>query len=159
MAATKKSQSKSGKKKVSAAYKQKKALELRLAGKTLDEIAADLNYADASGAYKAILAGLRHTLQEPADELRKIEFARLEKLWDKVWGRLSMPGPLPTSDLSALVRSLLKIMDRRARLVGLDTPMKLDLSWRQEAEDAGLPASEIFERMVKEATLAIEDEN
>lgn len=60
--------------------KQRQAMQLRIAGLTLEEIAARLGYATASGAYQAIQAGLRNGVRATADELRELQSARFERL-------------------------------------------------------------------------------
>ncbi len=88
---------------------------MRLAGHALPAIAAALGYADPSGAFYAIKAALKATLQEPAMALRKQENERLDALllgiFEKACG----------GDLKAL-ESVLRIMQRRADLNGLDAP-------------------------------------
>ena len=50
---------------------------------------------------------------------------------------------------------VLKACDRECKLLGLDKPDLLVVSWRQEAEEAGLDAGHIFERLVAEAAAAL----
>ena len=108
------SSTKTGAKKISATERRRRALELRAAGATFEAIANALGYSRA-GAYKAVTKALRDTLQEPADEVRRLELRRLD----------AVLGPAYTAarggDLQALDR-VLKVMERRARLLGLDLP-------------------------------------
>lgn len=106
--------SKTGEKALTAAQKQKRALELRARGHGFDHIAKELGYKGPSGAYQAVIAGLKKTLQEPADELRKLEGERLDKLLAGLWEKAE------NGHLWAVDRAL-SIMERRARLYGLDT--------------------------------------
>lgn len=115
------SESKTSKRRLEAAAKQRQALSLRQAGVTYADIADRLGYAASSGAYKAVMAALDKTLQEPADELRRVELARLDRLQSSVW--LAATG----GDMTALDR-ILKIMERRARLMGLDAPVKIGVN-------------------------------
>lgn len=94
--------------------KQVAALNLRKAGATFQEIASELGYASASGAYEAVKSGLDKTLREPAEELRKLELERLDVMWTAVWEN-ALAG-----DLDAIATAL-RISERRARLLGLDT--------------------------------------
>jgi hypothetical protein len=87
------------------------ALELRRAGCTYDVIARRLGYANRSGAWHAVRAGLNATLQEPADALRTMELERLDALQEAVWDRATSG-----------VDGVLSIMRRRAALLGLDAP-------------------------------------
>lgn len=99
---------------LSTAVKQKRALELRAKGMGFDAIASELGYRGPSGAYQAVIAGLKKTLQEPADELRKLEGERLDKLLNGLWAKAE------DGHLWAVDRAL-NIMERRAKLYGLDS--------------------------------------
>lgn len=96
------------------------AVQLRAEGKTYQEIADILGYADHTGARKAVLSGLASIKQEPAQELRDIELARLDALWQKAWDK-AMAGSMPAID------RCLKIQARRAALMGLDAPKEVDV--------------------------------
>jgi len=98
-----------------AVDRQRQALELRRAGLTFQQIATRLGYAHAAGAYHAVQRGLKVTLQEPADELRTLECARLDALQEKVWSK-AIAGDARSVD------RVLAIMKRRSRLLGLDAP-------------------------------------
>jgi len=89
------------------------ALELRKAGVTYEVIATQLGYANASGARKAVVSALKATLREPAAELRELELARLDAMLLPLW------RPVQAGDEKAVDRAL-RIMERRARLLGLD---------------------------------------
>src|SRR5690606_7172749 len=69
--------SKAAVKSVTDAERQRDALDLRKQGYTFQEIADRIGYRHASGAHQAVMAGLRKTIQEPADELRRLELERL----------------------------------------------------------------------------------
>lgn len=103
-----------------AAERQKQAMQLRLAGASYDDIAARLGFAGRGGAWRAVMSALKQTLQEPADELRKMELERLDRLLLGVWGQAAK------GNQGAIDRAL-KIMERRAKLLGLDAPTKQDL--------------------------------
>ena len=98
-----------------ATERQRQALELHRTGVGYQAIADRLGYAGPSGAYKAVEAALHKTLQEPAAELRVLELERLDRLHEALWTR-AIRG-----DLAAVDR-VLKIMKRRAVLLGLDAP-------------------------------------
>ena len=98
-----------------AAERARRALELRKAGATYDAIARQVGYANRNGAYQAIQRELQRTLQEPADDLRMLEVERLNDLY-----RAMAPKALSGDTWS--VDRCLKIMERRAALLGLDAP-------------------------------------
>lgn len=89
--------------------RQARAVELRLAGRTLQQIADALGYAAPSGAAQTIEAALRKRIAGAVDDLRQVEYGRLEVMWRPLWSRM----------LAAMGRGL-KIMTRRAKLLGLD---------------------------------------
>jgi hypothetical protein len=95
---------------------QRQALEYRLMGLTYQQIAEKLEITD-SGAHYSVEAALRRTLQEPADELRQLELRRLDAMFIPVYGN-AVRGDL------AAITAAINIMNRRARLVGLDAPEK-----------------------------------
>jgi len=101
-----------------AVERQRRALELRKAGASFDEIGSSLGYRGKSGAYQAVMSALRRTLQEPADEVRKLELARLDRAQRSAWERM-LHG-----DLDALGK-VLKVMEHRAKLLGLAAPEKI----------------------------------
>jgi len=107
--------------KVAAVERQRQALELRKAGASYRTIAATLGYAGPQGAYKAVTAGLKEALREPATELKDMECARLDALLFALWPQATKGDP-------AAVSRCLAVMERRARLLGLDEPRKTELT-------------------------------
>lgn len=111
-------ESKTSIKRLEAARKQAEALDYRKQGKTLQWIADKLEYASPAGAHHAIMSALQKTLQEPADELRTLELIRLDALLDATWLWASQGKP-------QAIDRVLRIMERRAKLLGLDAPTKI----------------------------------
>jgi hypothetical protein len=95
-----------------------KVLELRRAGLTWQRIAEQVGYADHTGAYAAYKRAIKRTQQQPADELREAEIDRLDRLQLAVWPK-AMNGD------NNSITTILRIMERRARLLGLDMPVKI----------------------------------
>lgn len=93
-------------------------LDLRRAGLTWARIAAEVGYADHSGAYAAYKRAVTRTLQEPADQLRQAEVDRLDRLQLAIWPK-AMRGD------NAAIMTIVRIIDRRAKLLGLDMPIKI----------------------------------
>lgn len=106
---------------LSAVEKQCKALELRKQGKSYIEIATAVGYRKASGAHAAVKSALHKTLTEPADELRVLEAERLDALLAAVWEKAKNGDP-------KAVDNALRIMERRAKLLGLDAPTATDIT-------------------------------
>lgn len=100
--------------------KEKKALELRRGGLTFDLIAERLGYANASGAQKAYERACARIVYDDVVALRNAEMDRLDIAQAAIWNDV-LQGRIPA------VVTLMKIMERRARLLGLDVPTKTQL--------------------------------
>lgn len=147
-------ESKTSPRRIGAVEKQRRALDLRKGGATYVQIAQELGYKDHTAAVAAVKVALQKTLQEPADELRELECARLDTLLISIW---------PTArrgDLGAVDR-VLKIMARRAELLGLDAPKKINVNHMidQEVErivamHPDLPREEVRQRLVDAVVLS-----
>lgn len=111
---------------VNAHDKQQKALELRKAGVSYAAIAKQLGYRGPSGAHAAVAAALKKTLQEPADEVRTLELERLDAMLLAIWRQVK------EGNHGAIDRAL-RILERRAKLLGLDAPVKQDITSHGEA--------------------------
>ncbi len=98
-----------------------KALELRRAGFTYDVIADRLAYNDRSAARKAVERAIGRTHQDAADDLRALEADRLDRLQSSRWSK-AIKG-----DDKAFDR-VLRVMERRSKLLGLDTPVQHELT-------------------------------
>ncbi len=115
------SESKTSERRLAAVEKQRLALELRKAGVSFPQIAAQLGYKSVSGAFDAVDSAIKRLLQEPAEEVRKLEVARLDHMLSAVW-------PSVQRGDERAVEMALKIMARRAKLLGLDAPKAVELS-------------------------------
>lgn len=104
---------------VKVTAKQAKAMKLREAGAKFDVIAQELGYKSPASAYKAVLAGLRKTLTEPAEELRSLEVRRYDTLILAYWQRAT------NGDVDAFDR-VIKAMAGRARILGLNAPERFE---------------------------------
>ena len=109
--------------KISYAERRIQALELRKAGATYEQIGKQLGVTKQA-AYKHVkkaLDAMNDTIREQADDVRNIEVERLDKLWFVMYKQA-------LSGNQGAVDRCLKIMDRRAKLLGLDAPEKTELS-------------------------------
>lgn len=103
--------------KIATVEKDKQAVELRKAGLSYTEIATRLGYKSAGSAWQRVQRALDQTLREAGTEqIRDFEGDRLDRLQAAVWGR-AVQGDIPA------VNAVLRIMERRARLFGLDAPV------------------------------------
>ena len=129
-------------KRPATAERDGQAARLRADGCTYQQIADQLGFSHRDLARRSVARALAATVREPADELRHLELIRLDALWveaTKVMtaehltvshGKVVEVDGVPLKDdgpvLSAIDR-LLKIMERRAKLVGLDAPAKVEV--------------------------------
>jgi hypothetical protein len=120
--------------------KQTQALEYRKMGYTYQQIADALGYATAQGAYCAIQSALTRIIREPAEEVLKLELERLDAMFSKPYQN-AIGG-----DLFA-VSACLNIMNRKAKLLGLDAPAKVD---NTIANKNGIPLATTVHSMTKE---------
>ena len=103
------------KRKMAAGERSRRAIALKLAGASYRSIADTLGYYDQSAARQAVMRGMKAGLQEDAGELRKLHYGRLEHLLALVWPDVN------AKDLPSM-RMALDVMDRMAKLYGLDAP-------------------------------------
>ena len=98
-----------------AAARRAKAVKLRTAGLTYDQIAKELGYANRGTVYRVVAEALRAQTLEAVGELRDLEVARLDSLQVAMWQK-AMDGDVPSA--MAVVRCIMS----RCRLLGLDGP-------------------------------------
>jgi hypothetical protein len=139
-----KGESKHSPRRINALERAINALELRKGGASYKNIAEKLGYRTASAAYRAIDRALKKTLQEPTEQVRRLELERLDRLYLSVWAKAK------GGDLMAIERAL-QISARRSKLLGLDAPTKIAPTTPDGAEpyDPGIGES-IMRRLVPE---------
>lgn len=115
---------------INARERMNQALNLRKAGATLDQISTACGYGSRSSAHKAIKRAMAELPRENAEDLRELEAARLDELLMSYWQRAK-------KDTNA-AHLVLRIMERRARLFGLDF----------EAQPQGMPQTSVIVREV-----------
>jgi len=116
-------ESKTSKRRLKARERWLSALELRKQGLTFEAIAKELGYkGGAPAAYKAVMTALKETLREPAKELRDLEAARLDTIQQKLSDNVG-----PDKEELPVIDRLLRIMERRAKLLGLDAARDTEL--------------------------------
>ena len=129
---------------VAQTEKQRQALQMRLAGASYEQVAAALHYRTRGGAWRAVQEALRKTLQEPADEVRKLELARLDS-----W-LLSITPQIRSGSLEALDRGLKIMAQRTVYITGLKVPDRVDLrltiqrAAQHVADELGLSVEEVL---------------
>jgi len=117
-------------KRIQALDKALKALEYRKAGITYIVIAQNVGYNSAQAAWKAVRSALKRTIQEPANELRRIEVERIDAALASIWVQVKQ-GNLPAID------RFVRLSERRANLLGLDEPKKQEISGNISGQGGG----------------------
>jgi hypothetical protein len=100
-----------------AMLRRAKALNLRIAGGTYQQIADALGYKNRDGAFRAIDTALRDIPRESAERLKVLELDRLDKM------QAILAKQVNEGHLGAVDRWL-KIMEHRAKLLGIYAPEK-----------------------------------
>ena len=120
--------------------RERQVVELRRTGATWEGIAQAVGYSNAGGAYKAYQRAMARVFDQPTKELRNAELDRLDRLQRAFW-KDAVDGNVRSADF------ILRVIDKRAKLLGLDAPTKI------QAEvvnyDAGVIDAEI-ERIIRE---------
>ena len=116
-----------------------KALELRKKGMRYEEIAQQLGYPNRGNAHKAVMKELELLAKECLEEaaqVRDLELQRLDALYLVAYAEVE-EGNIPAID------RCLRIMERRAKLLGLDAAEKVehsgDLVINLRSVDMGVP--------------------
>jgi len=110
-------------KRANAAERRRKAVALRIAGATYEQIGRELGIT-SQAAWKHVtvaLADVRQKTAEDADILRVTELSRLDAAQASIWPRVVQ------GDNQAIDR-FLRISKRRGEITGIDAPTKTDLT-------------------------------
>ena len=94
--------------------KQRKALDLRLAGADFTQIAKALGYANRSCAYAAVHAAMAKVVQPGVEELRQANMERINRMRLANW-------PAAIKGDKDAIGVELRLQEREARYLGLDT--------------------------------------
>lgn len=100
--------------------KESKVLELRRGGLPFDLIATRVGYASASGAFAAYERACKRIVHEEVEQTRKLEMERLDIAQAAIWNNV-IQGEIPS------IMAFVRISERRAKLLGLDVPIKAQL--------------------------------
>lgn len=132
------------------------AVELRKAGYTFHEIAQAVGLEHRSSAMKMVRRALNRWGVERVDELRLLELSRLDtitrRLWPQVLGRpeqrddagnVIREATPPSQDA---IRTYLRISERRAKLLGLDSPEEIMIGLQGRTDE--VPVVQDYEAFV-----------
>ena len=130
-----------------------KALQLRKEGMNFEDIARECGFSSRQRAHEAVSTEIKRLTREPAEEVLVLELERLDAMF-------TMPYlNAQAGDLNA-INVCLRIMDRRAALLGIDAPKKVDA--KVEAKGGvlvvpGAVAPSEWEKAVSEQQRALAD--
>ena len=112
-------ESKLSPRRITAVEKQRRAVELRMAGHTWQTIADTLGYRNHSSAICAVEAALKRTLEPATDSFRALTLERLTKVIQVFWPRMLQ------GDYSA-ARTVMQATSDIRKLMGLDSPVQVE---------------------------------
>ena len=98
-----------------AAVKRAKVVEAVAEGATYEQAAQQVGYATRSGAYKAFWKAVDGREADAVEQHRTLELTRLDALQVGLWDKAT------SGDVKA-VHAVLRIIEQRSRLLGLDKP-------------------------------------
>ena len=98
-----------------AAAKRAKVVEAVAGGATYEQAAKQADYATRSGAYKAFWKAVDGREADGVDRHRTLELTRLDALQVGLWDKA-------VSGDEKAVNAVLRIIEQRSRLLGLDKP-------------------------------------
>lgn len=103
------------------AARRVKAVTMRLAGMTYEQVAEQAGYSDKSAARQTVMRALERVEQQRVDDLRALENARLDRAQAAIWPKV-IGGDIKAVD------SFLRLSARRARMNGLDAPVSVTIN-------------------------------
>jgi hypothetical protein len=123
---------------VQAREREKTAFELRKGGASYAAIGENLGISQQA-AYKCVKRVLENILadtKENVETVRQMEIERIDRMIMSIW------SPATHGSLGAIDR-VVKLSERRARLLGLDMPVKQDVSIQQKTNPKELTDDEL----------------
>ena len=106
-----------------------KCMKMRLEGHDFEHIAAECGYGSRQAAwddYHRALDAVAAENEATTDQARRVELARLDKLQTIAWARTGADDP---GVVLKAVETVLKISAHRSRMLGLDQPVKHEISF------------------------------
>lgn len=105
---------------LAATINKRRAVELRIGGANLLEIARAVGVSKTSAHryLKEALAELKALTAEAAEEVRDLDLERMDGIWRELWPKRADPRVADT---------LIRLLERRAKLLGLDAPEQIRL--------------------------------
>jgi hypothetical protein len=131
--------------KVTVRERERQAIALHLTGKKFDEIAEIVDYTNRGTAYETVMRALRRETVANIEEIRNVEIARIDAMLESIWP-VAIEDPewvrqfvgakkvvplrdeegrevvfiIPSDSKLEAIAKVLRLMERRARYLGLD---------------------------------------
>ncbi|MBA8886149.1 hypothetical protein FHW12_000340 [Dokdonella fugitiva] len=121
-----------------------KALQLRKEGMNFEDIARECGFTSRQRAHEAVTAEIKRITREPAEDVLVLELERLDAMFTTPYLNAQ------AGDLNA-INACLRIMDRRAALLGIDAPKKVEAKVEQRGGVLMVPAAVTPEEWAKAA--------
>ena len=126
-------------KEIDNAKRNAQIITLRYLGKSFEQIAREMGFNDRGNAYRAYKKAMENNVIEAPEEIRAIEIQRLDRMTETLMEQLENGN-------FKIIPYLLHVMDRRAKLLGLDTPIRI------QQEITTWEGGDSIDRAVKELT-------
>ena len=120
--------------------KEAEVVKLRRGGLTWDLIAKQVGYKHAGSAQDAYVRASQRIVRDDVEAIRKVEEDRLDMAQASIWAKV-LQGDIPA------INAFLRIQERRARLLGLDQPI------RQQVEVTNYDGNSIDREVARLASL------
>jgi hypothetical protein len=131
--------------------RRSKAVRMRIAGHSPEDIAAELGYVSPAAASADIYEALAKQLTTPdhnVEILREIECKRLDMMLLALHPGIERGNPRS-------VEIAIRILERRAKMMGLDSATKVELL---TVDDIDAQIAKLTEKMTERAESAIDEE-
>jgi hypothetical protein len=102
-----------------------KCVEMRRAGVGWDAIAKQLGYADPGHAYAQFMAVMKAYPREKVEQARDVELDRYDRLQTAIWAQCLDQD---SKNQHWAIDRALKLMDQRARLLGINAPVRQEVT-------------------------------
>lgn len=123
-------------KRILAQQKRRDALELRKMGLTYQKIADSVGYPSASEARKQVLKAYGEIIQEPVEELHRLQVERLNHLLMIAWQEA-----ITTKSMSA-INTAANLMSRLDALMGTEAAKRIDVTQNTNVSIISVSATE-----------------
>jgi len=122
--------------------KQKLALQLALAGEEYQSIADKVGYNSRQAAWKAVKSALNKTVTEDAEQVKLMQMRRLDRMLKALWPEVLQ------GNVKAILAAI-RVEERRAKLLGLDGPIKLQHDLGDEVAEGVQRFHELLDRLIR----------